>query len=164
MHFKLLYRVAKVMQRAGLAVLRFHFRGVGRSAGVYDEGRGEQEDARAALDALGREFPGTPLIAGGFSFGAVVALRAGLRDERVERILVLGLPVKAIDVGVENPSGKPALFVQGEHDEFGSEAAIRTFVASFGGPGELVIVKGAGHLFEGSISGVERAVGDWARL
>ena len=164
MHFKLLYRVAKVMQRAGLAVLRFQFRGVGRSAGSYDEGRGEQDDARAALDALAREFPGTPLVAGGFSFGAVVALRTGLRDDRVERILVLGLPIQVIDVRVENLSEKPVLIVQGELDEFGNEAAIRSFVDSFPRPAQLVVVKGAGHLFEGAISEVEGAVGDWVRL
>jgi hypothetical protein len=164
MHFKLLYRIAKRMQEGGLAVLRFQFRGVGRSEGEHDRGRGEQDDARAALAALERDFPETPLVLGGFSFGAVIALRVGLRDERVERVLALGLPVSVMDVEKENPSGKRILFVQGEHDEFGNETSIRAFVASFPGPSELVVVPGARHLFEGEIPLVEGAVEEWLRL
>ena len=54
MHFKVVFRAAKALQSAGLAVLRFNFRGVGRSEGTYDGGRGEAGDARAALDEMAR--------------------------------------------------------------------------------------------------------------
>ena len=80
MHFKPVFRAAKALQSAGLAALRFNFRGVGRSEGVHDDGNGEQDDARAALDELERRFPGVPLVLGGFSFGSVVALRVAARD------------------------------------------------------------------------------------
>jgi len=69
MHFKLLFRVAKTLQGRGYAVLRFQFRGVGRSAGDFDRGRGEADDARAALDFLYREYPEKSIVLGGFSFG-----------------------------------------------------------------------------------------------
>lgn len=119
--------------------------------------------AAAVLCHAHPEFPEVPLVLGGFSFGALVALSVGLRDERVERVLAVGLPVSLGGVERENPSGKPILFVQGERDEFGDEAAICSFVATCPGPSRLTVVPGARHLFEGEISEVERAVVDWVR-
>jgi alpha/beta superfamily hydrolase len=114
MHFKLLFRVAKVLQSRGYAVLRFHFRGVGRSGGSFDHGRGEADDARAALDFLSRSYPGKPMVLGGFSFGAAVALRVGAADARVSALLLMGLPVSAFGgLRPEEPTEKPIRIVQG---------------------------------------------------
>ena len=93
MHFKVVFRAAKALQSAGLAVLRFNFRGVGRSEGVHDHGAGEQEDARAALFEMEDRFPGLPLVLGGFSFGSAVALRVAARDARVRAVFALGYPL-----------------------------------------------------------------------
>lgn len=162
MHFKLLYRLSRMMREKGLAVLRFQFRGVGRSEGEHDDGRGEQEDAAAALDYLSRTHPGKPILLGGFSFGASIALRVGLREEEVSSVLALGLPVSFWrGVEVSNPEAKPVLFVQGERDEFGDERAIRDFVRAFPGPSHLVVVPGADHLFTDRMPEVERAVSEW---
>ena len=79
MHFKVLFRAAKALQAHGVAVLRFNFRGVGRSEGTHDEGRGEQDDVRAALDEMARRFPGLPIVLGGFSFGSTMAAARRLR-------------------------------------------------------------------------------------
>jgi alpha/beta superfamily hydrolase len=161
MHFKLLFRAAKVFQSAGYAALRFQFRGVGRSAGAFDRGRGEAEDTRAALDFLAREHQGLPIVLGGFSFGAAVALRTGIGDERVSALVLMGLPVLVIESAAENPSRKPVLFIQGERDEFGGSREIEEFVRSFGGPTTLVVVPGSGHLFEESTAPVEEALREW---
>ena len=75
MHFKVVFRAAKALQHQGAAVLRFNFRGVGRSEGAHDHGRGEQDDVRAALAEMERRFPSLPLVLGGFSFGSAMALR-----------------------------------------------------------------------------------------
>jgi hypothetical protein len=163
MHFKLLFRLAKILQRRGYATLRFQFRGVGRSAGEFDRGRGEVEDARAALDFLSREYPGKTLLLGGFSFGAAVALRVGLRDDRVSAMVLVGLPVSAIELNAENPLAKPVLFVQGELDEFGDRGAIEEFVQSFPGPRDLVVVPGSDHLFTENNRPVEEALDEWLR-
>jgi alpha/beta superfamily hydrolase len=163
MHFKLLFRAAKVFQSRGYAVLRFQFRGVGRSAGEFDGGRGESDDARAALDFLVREYPHAPVVLGGFSFGAAVALRVGVDDDRVGALLLMGLPVLAIESARENPRAKPALFVQGERDEFGNREAIEEFVRSFSGPRTLVVVPGSDHLFSAGTAPVEEAIGEWLR-
>lgn len=163
MHFKLLFRVAKVFQKSGYAVLRFQFRGVGRSAGEFDEGGGEVEDARAAVDFLNRELEGKPILLGGFSFGAAVALRVGVHDDRVSALLLMGLPVLSIESAHENPSAKPVLFIQGERDEFGGRAAIENFVRSFEGPKDLVVIPGSDHLFTENTAPVEKAIGEWLR-
>ena len=93
MHNKVVYRAAQSLTRAGWATLRFNFRGVGLSEGRYDAGRGEVDDFRAALDEAERE-GGVPIVAGGFSFGAAVALKAAAGDARIAAAIVLGLPAR----------------------------------------------------------------------
>jgi hypothetical protein len=163
MHFKVVFRAAKALQSAGLAVLRFNFRGVGRSEGVHDHGLGEQDDARAALDEMERRFPGRPLVLGGFSFGSAVALRLGERDERVKAILSLGYPAEmAGDLAHLDGGPKPRLFVQGERDQFGPGETIRTLVARLPEPRELVVIPGSDHFFGGQLDALQAAVAGWA--
>ena len=83
MHTKVMYQGAKGLARIGCAVLRFNFRGVAGSAGTFDQGEGEKADFRAALDYMSGRYPGRPLWAAGFSFGAWVALEVGALDDRV---------------------------------------------------------------------------------
>jgi len=75
-------------------VLRFNFRGVGLSDGEHDNGRGEQDDVRAALDWLTAKFA-RPILFAGFSFGSQVGMRACCGDARVAGLIGLGLPVRA---------------------------------------------------------------------
>src|SRR5580692_2619274 len=77
MHNKVVYRIARGMRRAGAVVLRFNFRGVGRSEGVHDQGVGEVEDARAALGVLRQRYPDLPWSMAGFSFGSRVIMKLG---------------------------------------------------------------------------------------
>src|SRR5580658_7103762 len=77
MHNKVVYRIARGMRRAGAVVLRFNFRGVSRSEGVHDEGRGEVDDARAALAFLRARYPALAYSLAGFSFGSRVILKLG---------------------------------------------------------------------------------------
>src|SRR5437764_6403783 len=70
MHNKVVFRAASALNEAGLIALRINFRGVGQSTGEHDEGRGETEDARVALDYLTTQYPGASLTLAGFSFGS----------------------------------------------------------------------------------------------
>lgn len=163
MHFKVVFRVAKALQEQGLAVLRFNFRGVGRSEGVHDHGRGEENDARAALDEMERRFRGLPLVLGGFSFGAAVALRVGAVDARVRALLALGFPFRVVgDPAFLAEVKVPRLFVQGENDAFGGGDRIRDLVLPLPGPKRLVVVPGSDHFFSGHLEAVHAAVADWA--
>jgi len=163
MHFKVVFRAAKALQSAGLAVLRFNFRGVGRSEGAYDHGTGEQEDARAALFELQDRVPGVPLVLGGFSFGSMVALRVAAGDPRVRAVFALGYPLSMVEDHAGLPSiTRPRLFVQGENDEFGPGEALRTLVEPLPPPREIVVVPGTDHFFGGQLDALQGAVADWA--
>ena len=163
MHFKVVFRAARALQHAGLAALRFNFRGVGRSEGVHDEGRGEQDDVRAALGEVERRFPGMPLVLGGFSFGSSMALRVGCGDGRARALFALGFPLSMFpDTSFLAGCRPPRLFVQGERDEFGSGAAVRALVDSLPQPRTLVIVPDSDHFFAGHLDELQEAVRAWA--
>ena len=162
MHFKAVFRAAKALQSAGLAVLRFNFRGVGRSEGTHDHGTGEQEDARAALFEMQARFPGLPLVLGGFSFGSVVSLAVADRDARVRAVFALGLPLRMADPAVLARVAPPRLFVQGENDAFGNGEELRTLVEPLPPPRALVVVAGADHFFTGHLDALQSAVAAWA--
>ena len=85
------FRAARGLTDAGLAVLRFNFRGVGGSAGSQGEGD-EEGDLEAALCYLGQQWPSTPLWAGGFSFGARVAIKLAADQKIPERVLLWPCP------------------------------------------------------------------------
>ena len=163
MHFKVVFRAAKALQHHGLAVLRFNFRGVGRSEGAHDYGRGEQDDVRAALDEMARRFPSLPQVLGGFSFGSVMASRVGGADARVRALFALGLPIRSLeDTSYLQGVTKPRLFVQGEHDEYGGRDAIGALVEPLAPPRELIVVPGADHFFTGHLDALQAAVDGWA--
>jgi alpha/beta superfamily hydrolase len=163
MHFKVVFRAAKALQSAGLAVLRFNFRGVGRSEGLHDHGRGEQDDARAALLEMQGRFPVLPLVLGGFSFGSTTALRTAARDERVRAVFAHGYPLaRPGDTAPLEAVRAARLFVQGERDEFGSGEALRALVAPLPPPREVVVVPGADHFFTGELDALAGAIAEWA--
>ncbi len=163
MHFKVVFRIAKALQEQGLAVLRFNFRGVGRSEGVHDDGRGEQDDALAALAELERRLPGLPPVMAGFSFGSVVALHVAAREPRVRAVAALGFPlVRFGDAATLQAPRQPRLFVQGERDPFGPGDELRALVEPLPPPRELVIVPGASHFFDGQLDAMQAAVSAWA--
>ena len=163
MHFKVVFRAAKALQQHGVAALRFHFRGVGRSEGTHDHGRGEQDDVRAALTEMQRRFPGLPLVLGGFSFGSQMALRVGCTEPAVRALFALGLPVAMMtDLSFLQACRTPRLFVQGERDQFGGADVLRELVARLPEPRSLVIVSGADHFFGGHLDEMQEALGAWA--
>jgi len=163
MHFKAVFRAAKALQSAGLAALRFNFRGVGRSEGTHDHGAGEQEDARAALFELQDRLPGLPLVLGGFSFGAAVALRVAARDARVAAVFALGYPIALEpDRAHLEAITAPRLFVQGELDRFGPGETLRAVAGALRPPRVVVVIPGAGHFFDGHLDALQGAVAEWA--
>jgi alpha/beta superfamily hydrolase len=163
MHFKVVFRTAKALQEQGLAVLRFNFRGVGLSEGIHDHGRGEQADARAAMDEMERRFAGLPLVLGGFSFGSVVAARVAAADPRARALVLLGFPVVRVDdLAFLDEIRVPRLFVQGAGDAFGMGDAMHALVAPLPPPRDLVVVPEADHFFTGKLDAVHEAITTWA--
>lgn len=162
MHYKVVFRAAKALQHHGVAALRFNFRGVGRSEGTHDQGRGEQDDVRAALDELERRYPRLPLLAGGFSFGSVMALQVGVADPRAQALFALGFPLARVnDTSFLDACRKPRLFVQGEQDQFGDGERLRELVERLPEPRTLEIVPGADHFFTGHLDRLQEIVAAW---
>jgi hypothetical protein len=166
MHTKVVYQSAKALARIGCAVLRFNFRGVGTSAGHFDEGRGEKDDFRAAVGYVSVRYPDAPVWAAGMSFGAWVGLTSGAEDDRVSALLGVAMPVASFDLDAIRTSAKPKFFIHGERDEIGSLKAMREFYARASEPKELVVIDAADHLFDGQVSevadAIEELLGDWS--
>ncbi len=156
------YRLAKAVRRRGGTALRFDFRGVGRSAGAFDGGRGETDDAVSALGWLAREMPSLPLLACGFSFGAWIAALAGGRDDRVHGLLLAGVALRAPDLAPLRDAArlreieKPVAAIQAERDAFSSPDELRAALAGSRGPRRLAAIPGATHLFTEDLDALER--------
>jgi len=146
MHNHVTYRIARAFREHRVAALRFNFRGVGRSTGAYDEGRGELDDARSALEYLLQKYRGLPLVAAGFSFGGRIALQLTLVDARVAQVLAAGLAVRVFDYGFVRRLRRPAAFIQAENDEYADLDAVRDLIAQVPPPRELFVVPGSDHL------------------
>jgi alpha/beta superfamily hydrolase len=160
MHTKVVFQSAKALTRIGCAVLRFNFRGVGRSAGAWDEGRGEQDDYRAALDYVASRYPGMDIWAAGFSFGSYIAMTCGATDDRVCTLIGIAPPVDRYNFDAVRQSAKPKFLVHGERDELIPLRTVREFYAQLGEPKEFVEIDRATHLFEGQASEVGDALED----
>ncbi len=158
MRNKVVHRLARAGRRAGAAVLRFNFRGVGQSTGEYDQGVGEQDDFRAAVTFLGEQYPGLPLHAAGFSFGARVSLQASCSDPRVERVIAVGLPAGQGDWSFLARCSRPKHFVHSTRDQFGSQAQMEAVFRTAAGPKSLTWIEAQDHFFEGALDQLEEAV------
>jgi alpha/beta superfamily hydrolase len=147
MHTKAVFRIAQALVDLGFPTLRFNFRGVGRSTGSYDQGRGERDDVRAALDYLAGVFPAVPLALGGFSFGSWVALPVGCTDARIIQVIGAGVPLTSLPVDALAACVKYKLIVQGERDQYGPKDELVRWFAEVAEPKDLRIVQGADHFF-----------------
>ena len=158
MHTKALYQAAKAVSRIGVAALRFNFRGVGRSAGVFDSGAGEKDDFRTAIAFVADRFPGLPIWAAGMSFGSWVAMTVGADDPRVSLLLGIAPPVVSYDFDLLRTCTLPKFIVHGEDDELISIKDVRKFYGQIPEPKELITIEDANHLFEMKTSLVGDAV------
>ncbi|HET7753066.1 MAG TPA: alpha/beta family hydrolase [Anaeromyxobacteraceae bacterium] len=158
MHTHAVYRIARAARSRGGITLRFNFRGVGRSAGSHDEGRGEQDDVRTALAHLAADFPELPRYVAGFSFGAWMALEVACVEEAVRAVLCAGLALHLRGVAVEVAStcAKPVAVVQAERDQFGTPDEVLEALIDSRGPRHVAMVKHATHLFTEDLDGLER--------
>lgn len=160
MHTKMIFQAAKGLARVGCAVLRFNFRGVGRSPGTFDEGRGEQDDFRAAVDFAAATFPGLEIWGGGGSFGSYVGMTASSLDPRVSARIGIAPPVNRYDFSTVIETAKPTFLIHGEEDELIPIELVREFYGQLAEPKELIVIDRANHLFDGQASEVGDALAD----
>ena len=153
MHNKVVYHAMKAFTSFGLPVVRFNFRGVGLSEGEFDEGKGEQDDVRAALNWIDDNL-NRPILFAGFSFGSHIGLRACCGDSRVKGLIGLGLPVRAdgrdYTYGFLPQCLQPKLLVIGDHDQYCPRELMEGVLETAPEPKRLVWVEGAEHFFQGT--------------
>jgi hypothetical protein len=153
MHNKVVYRIARGLRSAGAVVLRFNYRGVNLSEGRYDDGEGELEDARVALNYLRERYPELPFTVAGFSFGSRIALRLGCGIAR--RVIAVGFPAAYKDKAGLDICTTPRVFIQSTHDQFGSVEQIESIVAALPEPKQLRLVEAQDHFFAGALDVLE---------
>lgn len=160
LHDRVVYHATQGLTRIGCAVVRFTFRGAGASDGTFSGGPGEREDFTAVVDAAAARYPGLPVWAVGYSFGAWIALDAGAVDPRVTTLVGIAPPVGSYDFDAVSRAGKPVFLIHGERDHLASTKAVQRFYGTLAEPRELVVVDGADHLFDGHVSEVADAIVD----
>lgn len=158
LHNKVVHRVGAVLHALGAAVMRFNFRGVGHSAGTYDRGAGELEDARAALAAVRARYPLARVWAAGFSFGSWIATRLAAEDPEVERLVVVAPPVGTMSFDVMRTLATPKLVIQGSADDTCPPHQLHAQYSGWAEPKALVEIPGATHFFDRQLAQLGHAL------
>ncbi|MEW5921552.1 MAG: alpha/beta fold hydrolase [Bacillota bacterium] len=155
MHNNVILAVCHSLNTAGIAALRFNFRGVGSSGGHFDNGDGEQDDARAALTVLAerQEIAAGRLGVMGYSFGGMVTLAMGRNNERVKALAAVS-PV--LIPGILQGVNKPVFFISGSDDHVVAPQALFREVAGMELPGKVEVVQMADHFWWGHEDNVGR--------
>jgi alpha/beta superfamily hydrolase len=154
-----LSELAFAAAQAGLASLRFNWRGVGASAGEPSGDAGDADaDYGSALDQLAETVSG-PLVAGGYSFGAAAAVRTA-RTARVGRLLLVAPPPALVAPHAIVASGRPALVLVGEYDRI---APARDLAAAFEGAAQVAlhVIPHADHFFGEGLAEIGRLAAEW---
>lgn len=154
-------RVARALRELGFVTLRFNFRGVEGSEGEHD-GVQEVEDAAAATALLTRRHPELPLWVAGYSFGSRVVSELALRDQTIERVLLIAFPCALYDPGFLARLRQPGLILLAGADGFGTAADLGRGLPVLPARLELVEIPAADHFFRGKTPLVEQAVHRYA--
>jgi len=159
---KVVTTLARALRQTGMPTLRFNFRGVGASAGRFDDGRGETADAAAVAEYGALRWPGRHLVLAGFSFGAFVALRLAQQRDTF-RLITVAPPVERFDFSALAAPRCPWLVVQGDADDVVDPQSVFDWVRRLEPPPRLLVMPGAGHFFHGHLLPLRDAVIDAIR-
>lgn len=157
MENKVVHTLARTLQEIGLSTVRFNFRSVGGSGGVFAHGIGETDDALAVIDWGAARWPGARLWLAGFSFGSYVALRASLQ-RATERLITVAPPVQRFDFTTLAVPRCPWLVVQGDADELVDHRKVLEWTATLQPPPTVRILAGVEHYFHGRLHELKEVV------
>lgn len=151
----------RTLPSAGLAVLRFNFRGVGGSTGAHDGGRSERNDVLAAIDALAEAFPALPLFVSGWSFGGDTSLT--VLDARIRAWIPCAPPLRIVPLeeitAAAGIDPRPKVLIVPEHDQFRDPGSAVEATSSWTDT-EVIAVPGADHFFVGRTDRVAAIIVD----
>lgn len=154
---KVAHTLARSFVNSNMAALRFNFRGVGESDGSFEDGKGELQDALAAIDYMRRRNPDLPLWMGGFSFGAAIAIRAAV-EVPAAGLVSIAPAVARFASGMTSQPACPWLIVQGDADELVSVDDTIEWVNGLEPGPELQVFEDTDHFFHGRLVRLRDAV------
>ncbi len=158
MHNKVVTMAARALRECGATTVRFNFRGVGRSQGAFDEGRGEADDLRAVVDWARSQYPGSALWLAGFSFGAYVSYKLAAELQPALLLSIAPPAGRSWDFsGIEHPTC-PWLVIQGEADEIVDAQAVKAWAEAQRPPPELVLMPDTSHFFHRKLMDLRGAI------
>ena len=154
MNNKITYMMFQAFVARGFSTLRFNFRGVGRSQGLFDRGEGELSDAASALDWMQDLNPNAPYTwVGGFSFGAWISMQLLMRRPEIEGFISVAPPANTEDFSFLAPCPTSGLVLQGSRDDVVPEESVENFVDRLhqqkGIDIDYRVIDGANHFFHG---------------
>ena len=163
MNNKVVYALYHVFAEHGFSVLRFNFRGVGRSQGKFDRGEGELSDAAAALDWLQTyNVNASSCWIAGFSFGAWIGMQLLMRRPEITGFISVAPPANIYDFSFLAPCPTSGLIVQGDADEIAAEPAVATLANRLAHQRNITVdyklIRGATHFFNDKMEEMGKAV------
>ena len=162
MHNKVAHTLARAFVTSDMVALRFNFRGVGESSGSFDDGRGEADDARAAIGYMRERFPDLPVWLGGFSFGAAMAIRVA-GDEELEGLVSVAPASSRLRGADFMQPDCPWLIIHPEDDELVSIDETVDWVDSLAPGPEFVVFPETTHFFHGRLVELRETVRDFVQ-
>ena len=160
MHNKVAHTLARAFVGIGFATLRFNFRGVGESAGAFDDGIGELQDVHAALDYIRDRHPALPLWLGGFSFGAAMSIRAAA-ESSVSGLVSIAPAAHRFAGDLSVQPDCPWLIAHGDEDELVPIEETVEWADSLEPGPELLVFPQTSHFFHGKLVELREAVRDF---
>lgn len=156
MNNKVVYHLYHAFASNGFSVLRFNFRGVGRSQGNFDNGIGELSDAASALDWLQLQNPNASSFwMGGFSFGSWIGMQLLMRRPELEGFVAISPPAGNNDFNFLSPCPAHGLIVQGNQDSIVAEEDVNKLAQKLSKQKnagiEYQVIRDADHFFRGKI-------------
>jgi alpha/beta superfamily hydrolase len=154
--------LVRMYQRAGYTTLRFNFRSIGSSEGEYDNGIGEQEDVKAALQCLtqgGKKV----LDLAGYSFGSWVNALAISKVDTVDRMVMISPPVAFMDFNSVGLTPQIQLVVAGSQDHIAPPKLIEKLLPTWNPRAHLKVIDGADHFYVGYTGKLESVLTDYLK-
>lgn len=152
---KVVTTLMRTYRDLGVHVLRFNFRGVGQSNGVFDNAVGELDDLLAVIAWAKNNLQQSPILIAGFSFGSSIAARASYSVAGLVHLTLVAPPVERYEYDRDGIFNSPACVIQGDQDERVIAAGVYQWVAQLKSPAELIRYPEAGHFFHGYLSALK---------
>jgi alpha/beta superfamily hydrolase len=152
---KVVTTLARTYRDLGVKVIRFNFRGVGASEGVFDNAVGEVDDLMSVIAWVKAEWPAVELMLAGFSFGSSVAAQASHRLERLHHLLLVAPPIERYPYDQDGLFPCPTLVVQGGDDERVVATDVYAWAETLSSPVELIRYETASHFFHGYLTSLK---------